>query len=270
MHRFVWAAAVVAGMIAAPFPAKAGVVVNGGGSSGWQSVPSMGQSGPQYWANPSSDGSNANVGYFLNQSGYYASNYGGTSPAIAVSDLNSWGEASGAADTNLTFSATGAVKIDLLLTLAGDYGVNEFGWYKAGDPTSTVTLFKNGYDAGDGVQSLSFGNNAGYGTTPLSAIINPGGAFGFYISNGLGQTFYTESSLNTAGSFQAFALFRSLADPSGRVVYVGGEDRLNGDFDYNDITIRMTSVVPEPASLTLMALGGLGLLGLKRRYRKND
>lgn len=249
--------------------ASAGVVVNGGGSAAFQPVGAMSQSGPAYWANGSSDGNQANVGYFLNKSGYFASNYNGTSPAISVGDMEYWGEASGAADTDVTFTATGKVSVQLLLTLAGDFAVNEFGWYKAGDAGSTVKLFQNGYDAGDGTQSIVFGNDGGYGISPLAATFDPGGNFGFYIKNGLGETFFTETSLNTAGSSQEFAIFRSLAGPNGEL-YLGGEDRINGDFDMNDYVIRFQSAaVPEPSSIALISIAGLVVgVAQARRRRK--
>jgi hypothetical protein len=257
------------GLAVAASSASAGVVVQSGGSAGFQAAGSLGQSGPAYWANGSFDGGQANIGYFLNKSGYFGASFGGHSPGIAVGDMEYWGQASGAADANMTFSATGRVQVELLLTLAGDFAVNEFGWYKAGDAGSTVKLFENGFDSGSGTQTLVFGNAAGYGVSPLAATFNPRGDFGFYIRNGLGETFYTESSLNTAGAVQEFAVFRSLLEAKDGVLYLGGEDRTNGDFDMNDYVIRMSSVVPEPASVVLMAIA-VAVVGLGRLRRRTN
>jgi hypothetical protein len=267
MRLRLWVFGVLAGLAAVPLAARADITVNGGGSAGFQPVGALDQSGPEYWDNKSFDGAKANVGYFLNKSGLFATKFGGTSPAIGVSDLQYWGQASGASDANITFTATGPVVVELLLTLAGDFAVNEFGWYKAGDPNSKVTLFQNGYDAGSGTQKLVKGNNAKYGVSPLAASFKPGGDFGFYLTNALGETFFTESALNTAGKKQGFAVFRSLTDPKDHAYYLGSEDRMHGDFDYNDVVIRMHSPVPEPSSIALVAAGGamLGLIRLRRR-----
>ncbi len=57
--------------------------------------------------------------------------------------------------------------------------------------------------------------------------------------------------------------------PGTIITFVGWEDRIGGDFDYNDLIFAFTDPpndpVPEPGTLAMFGLGFLGLAALRRR-----
>jgi hypothetical protein len=70
------------------------------------------------------------------------------------------------------------------------------------------------------------------------------------------------------GPLPADAAASIALQPAGPFIFVGFEDRRNGDYDFNDLIYffqPVTAEVPAPAGLALFGLGLLGLAALRRR-----
>ena len=218
------------------------------------------QDGKPYWDNVSIDGDKQNVGYFLIDAP--------TAPlTLAPGALPYWGNAynsaadtGGTADLNFSFLRSAlSSTASLELEDAGNENINQFGWYDITRPMVLHPLF------------------LGPDTAPANQIFSPTAHYGFYLSGSEG-TFYTQSSLNPHGdtSHQHFVVFEESALPGVQAYWLGIEDLtvrgLNGyeggTGDYNDMLIRICTVVPEPSTAALALVGLLLLLGPLHRHRK--
>jgi hypothetical protein len=231
-----WLLLAVAGVVAFTVSASATTVV---GSGSWQAWSAPNQDGDPYWDNPSADGNQRNIGYFLSKTGGFSSHP--ASPAITP---EWWGYGDGSADLSFHFQSALPQAAKLVIEVAGNANINELGWYDVSNPS---------------VGGVIFPGPAGAGAT---AVFSPSLNFGLYIKTAGGVTYYTQSTLNPAAetNHQHFALFKEAPG----VYWIGVEDKpantgegFGGD--YNDMVIRM-AVVPEPATMSLFALGLLPLL----------
>ncbi len=228
----------------------------------WTSA-DLDQDGKPYWDNPSLDGPENNIGYYMINAP--------TAPlSLAPGAVPYWGNAynpvtdsGGTADPSFYFHNTvSSLTASLELEMAGNADINQFGWYDTAHPLTLHPIF------------------LGPDSPPDTTTFSPSANYGFYLTS-VGGTFFTQSSLNPCGdtSHQHFVVFAQSMASGAETYWIGIEDstlqQINGNEgclgDYNDMLVRICTdptVVPEPSTASLAAVGLLLMLGLLHRRRR--
>jgi Domain of unknown function (DUF4114) len=171
---------------------------------------------------------------------------------------------------------TGQSSATILLELAGFADFNVFALYDPLNPANRLDVFSGGLGAGS-TASLAFENVAGgtritvnimgWPATPISAVFMSE-AFGFLLSTPEGNTFFSQSSLNSDGADHSYAYVGNgasfLQGSAGGTRFgandaiLAYEDLVHGDNDFQDFVVLVRGVEPVP----LPAAGWLLISGL--------
>ncbi|MGH9521897.1 MAG: DUF4114 domain-containing protein [Terriglobales bacterium] len=211
--------------------------LTGSVGAGWQSGYTVNENGTPYWDHTSWDGSQKNIGYCLTGTG----NCGMSG---APGQIPYWGYSNGTADLNITFAPTGANAATMKIEIAGNAGINQFGY---SDINGNHIIFTGPQGAG------------------ATATFTAAGSYSFFMI-GANGTYYSNAALNSDNqvNFQHFAVFEGLGTGD---YWLGIEDlNSSGDKDYNDMVVHVTATsTPEPESFMLFGAGLAALAGAVRR-----
>lgn len=243
----------------------------GSGSTGsFQPFPTSfavnGESGNPYWANPSIDGAQRNIAYFLTGVG---GPFPATSPGLASPPW--FGNPNGSAAASFRFMSAVAMRATVSLPLTFTANAMEIGWYDVANPAVLHQLFTTSSPLG-ATQTFFPGAGVSYGFYAHYLPGSPGNPIDYY---------YTQDELDTGtvgseryyyGTRQHFAVFAQSLVPNAETYYIGLEDGFGpnglerqGDFQDIVLQLRPTALdnVPEPASFTLGLLSIALALAIK-------
>lgn len=158
-------------------------------------------------------------------------------------------------------------------------GLSTFAFDLTTPPTDPATLTHwfsvTGWDDEFGLYNLDNGakipigsaHDRQYASTGLTTALFTPGVWGFYLTSGEGNTWYSGQTSPDGRSH--FALFQGA---TGQNWYLGIEDATfttpkPADWDYNDVILELVvpQPVPEPGGLSLLAIG---LLAIARGVKK--
>lgn len=148
------------------------------------------------------------------------------------------------------WTKAGNTSASLIIEIAGYKNNNSFGIFDAANPNNRQQIFAGAANAG---ASASF--------TPLYNV------FGFYLQNTVNGNFtwFSDSSLNAGGQKD-----HMVAYGAGNSSYILAWEDLNlGDWDYQDMVVRVSNVknVPDAGSTLVLLGAGMSVFGFLRRRK---
>lgn len=183
-------------------------------------------------------------------------------------------------DSYWSITGSGGSLSTMIIEVAGLAAQNGFGVYDMSNSNKKVELFSGAATTGSQVTLGITTIGQVYVKGEYSGVDFAANRFGFYITTGNNETFYSDNLLNN-GEDHMLAFQGKNVDTIQIGQWAPGlwtnneyalafEDLSTGsDWDYNDMVVMVESVtnVPEPTTLTLL---GAGLIGLAFARRKRD
>jgi hypothetical protein len=178
---------------------------------------------------------------------------------------------------------TGESSATILLEIAGFADLNTFGLYDPLNPSNRLDIF-SGVAGPGSTASLSFQSVAGgtqitmsvVGSSVTHSAVFLSEAFGFLLCTPEGNTFFSQSSLNSDGADHSYAyrghgaMFLhggAAGTPFGATdAILAYEDLVHGDNDFQDFVVLVRGVepIPLPAAGWLMFSALAGLARMRR------
>jgi hypothetical protein len=174
-----------------------------------------------------------------------------------------------AALANLTGDIISSGPITVIYVFEDAADTSTLSWSQAGSPFAQ--LIKNNGVGATPIGDIQVFGDAGAVTFRLNNTTQ-GYSFTTGVTDPVTGRYHARVTTNFAdfgvGALPAAAAAAIALQPTGPFIFVGFEDRRNGDFDFNDLIYffqPVTAEVPAPAGLALFGAGLLGLAALRRR-----